>query len=104
MVELETRRALHVVVPPVAEGVVRADDDGLAAPGQLRRDELLFVVFLKRGAKLLDEVRVGDGEGFDVCFLGEVSVDRVARGHAGVPYGYHLPATTSDSCGESAGL
>jgi hypothetical protein len=48
------KRALifRVVVPPVAQRVVRTNDDVFVASGELDQGELLFVVFLKRGFQL----------------------------------------------------
>lgn len=66
VVEREARRALDIVVPPIPEGAVRADDDLLAASRELSGDELLFVVLLERGAELVDQVRGRDRQGLDV--------------------------------------
>ena len=66
VVEGEARRALDVVVPPAAQGAVRADDHLLAAAGQLDRDELLLVVPLEGGLELFDDLGLVDGEGFDI--------------------------------------
>jgi hypothetical protein len=67
MVKLETGRVYNIVVPPVAERIVRADNDGFAATGQLHRGKLLFVILLKRRAQLLYDTGFGYREGFDIC-------------------------------------
>lgn len=67
MVEGEACRALDIVVLVAAQRAVRADDDRLAAPGELDRRELLLVVLLEGRAQVVDKVRARDGQGFDVC-------------------------------------
>jgi hypothetical protein len=43
---------LRVVVPSIAQRVVRTNDDVVVASRELNQGELLFVVFLKRGFQL----------------------------------------------------
>ena len=57
VVEGEADGALDIVVSTAAQGAVRADDDGLAAPGELDRRELLLVVLLEGRAQLVDQIR-----------------------------------------------
>jgi hypothetical protein len=70
VVKRKARRALHVKVAAVAERAVLADDDELAAAGELDRRELLLVVLFKRRAELPEETgRVGR-QVLDVCGRG----------------------------------
>jgi len=66
VVEREARRALDIVVAPVTQRAVGADNDLLAASGELNRDELLLVVLLERGTQLVHQAGVGERQGLDV--------------------------------------
>lgn len=89
MVEGETGGALNIVISPISERVVGADNDlsqysahkvhrdtgsgathGLAATRQLHRNKLLLVVLFEGGREVGDNVGGRDGEGLDVCQLG----------------------------------
>lgn len=69
MIKLEAGRVCNIIVPPVPERIVWADNDGLAAAGQLHRGELLFIILLKRGAQLLYDAWLGYRDGLDVCVV-----------------------------------
>ncbi len=96
VVEGEADGALDIVVPAAAQGAVRADNDGLAAPGELDRRELLLVVFLEGRAQLVDQVRGRAGQGFDVC--GKGGVGQVMLSCRGALWAWDgMPAITSAS-------
>lgn len=65
-IERERAPALDIVVSPVSERVVRADQDILPTTGQLDAGQLLLVVLLERWASLLEQGRVVFRQGFDV--------------------------------------
>ena len=94
MVEVEAGRALDVVVPPVTEGIMGADDDLhlvgvrkhdgylaqsgkyspeahiLAAAWQLDRSKLLLVVLLERWTEAGNNLGGRYRESLDVCERG----------------------------------
>lgn len=67
VIKTEAAGALDIVVPSVSERRVRADNDLLAASGQLDRRELLLVVLFERGAELRHQAGVGHGQRLDIC-------------------------------------
>jgi hypothetical protein len=78
VVKREARRALHVKVAAVAERAMRADDDELAAAGELDRCELLLVVLFERRAELPEETRRVGRQVLDICGRGEESDGRLS--------------------------
>ena len=88
MIKLEARRALDIEVAAVTEGAVCADNNLLAAAGELDRRELFLVVFLECRAQLFDQTRLVEGQGLDIC----LRVDRSGLG---------LSRETNDYSGET---
>ncbi len=50
MIKRKRTLRLNIVVPPIAQRVMRADKDLRAATRELNRSELFLVIFLKAGA------------------------------------------------------
>lgn len=67
MIKRKRALTLDIIVPPIFELVVCADNDLPTPSRQLHGRQLLLVVFLEGGNEGLDEIGLFGGEGFDVC-------------------------------------